>query len=67
MAWPTNGKLTIHALANGNGTVQQVSLLGHQGNLDFRQTAQGLEITLPSKPPCNYAVALKINGASLTK
>lgn len=67
MAWPADGKLTIHALANGNGTVQQVSLLGHPGNLDFKQTAQGLEITLPSKAPCNYAVALKINGSGLTK
>jgi alpha-L-fucosidase len=65
MAWPVDGKLTIHSLASGKGQVQQVSLLGYDGKIDFKQTADGLEVILPAKAPCQYAFALKVAGTGL--
>jgi hypothetical protein len=40
--------------------VTAISLLGHNGPLPSTQNEQGLSVTLPEKPPCEYAVALKI-------
>lgn len=61
LGWPTEGKLTVRALAEGKKAIKRVRLLGHRGTLDWKQTAQGLEVTLPDKAPCHYAIALKIN------
>jgi alpha-L-fucosidase len=68
LGWPTDGKLTIRALAkagDGSGAIENVSLLGHQGKIDWTQTADGLVVTLPAEKPCDYAVTLKITGADL--
>ena len=60
--WPKDGKLTVRSLTKGELTVASVSLLGHEGSLAWSQTDEGLEVTMPSKPPCDYAYALKINA-----
>ncbi|WCJ59405.1 alpha-L-fucosidase [Fontisphaera persica] len=64
MGWPSSREVLIRSLAAraGSGVVTGVSLLGHKGKLAFRQDAQGLQVTLPEKAPCAYAVALKITG-----
>ena len=60
--WPKDGKLTVRSLAKDELTVESVSLLGHEGSLTWSQTDDGLEVTMPSEPPCDYAYALKINA-----
>ena len=37
-----------------------MSLLGYPGKLDWKQTADGLQVTLPAEKPCDYTCALKI-------
>ncbi|PWJ57975.1 alpha-L-fucosidase [Dyadobacter jejuensis] len=65
MAWPANGKATIHTLAKGNKLmtkkVSKVALLGNEGNLKFKQSKDGLTIEMPSKEVGKYAYVFKIN------
>jgi len=63
LAWPEDGKLTVHALAKGADLkIGTVNLLGHQGSLAWIQSADGLEVTLPAEQPCDYAFSLKITA-----
>ena len=54
MGWPEDGKLVIKSLAKNSPdfkkSISSVYLLGH-GKVKARQTAEGLEVTLPK--PCN--------------
>jgi alpha-L-fucosidase len=47
------------------GTITSVTLLGHEGNLDFTQDNEGLKIKMPAEQPCKYAFTLKITGLKL--
>ena len=60
--WPSAGKFMIKSLAAGAAQkpVEDVSLLGSQGKLEWKQTAQGLEVSLPAVKPCDHAFALRI-------
>ena len=66
MAWPIDGQLLIRSLAKGannlGGSVTSVSLLGSKEAFAYRQSADGLEVTLPANRPCEYAFVLKITG-----
>lgn len=61
LAWPADRTLVVKSLAGQK--VRRVSLLGHRGRLRWEQTAAGLVVRLPGEAPCNYAVALRIEGA----
>jgi alpha-L-fucosidase len=64
LAWPENGKLTVRSLAKGaDVNIGVINLLGHEGTLGWKQTADVLEVALPAKQPCEYAFALKITDA----
>ena len=69
LGWPDDRRLFIRSLAapaEGKGNrIKQVQLLGHQGKLQFTQTAQGLAVTLPVMKPCDFACTLKITGSNL--
>jgi len=61
LAWPEDGKLTVQSLAKGNGlNVASARLVGHDGELLWKQSAEGLEVTLPTQQPCDYAYTLRI-------
>lgn len=45
------------------GKIQNVSLLGYDGRLEFTQDRTGLRVEMPQGKPCDYAIALKITGA----
>jgi alpha-L-fucosidase len=47
LTWPADGRLVVESFP---GTAQRVSLMGGD-SLPFVQSAQRLEITLPSKAP----------------
>ncbi|HVT30225.1 MAG TPA: alpha-L-fucosidase, partial [Lacipirellulaceae bacterium] len=69
LGWPENGKLLIKSLSCrtrlASGDLRSVQLLGYDGELRWQRTDQGLVVSLPDKPPCDFAVALKITGLAL--
>lgn len=62
--WPKNGRqVTMEHLAPGNSRinpVEDVKLIGHEGDLEWRQYGDGLEVIFPEQKPCDFAYALKI-------
>ena len=62
MGWPEGGKLVVKSLAKGNPhfrkSITKVELLGY-GKIKAKQTAEGLEVQLPS-PTNDIAPVLKI-------
>ena len=69
LGWPADGRLLIRSLARpahaGGNAIATVSLLGYQGRLDWKQTTDGLLVTLPAEKPCDYTCTLKITGTAL--
>jgi alpha-L-fucosidase len=66
LAVPADGKVVIKSLATGSelckGAVESVSLLGGAA-LAYRQTADGLQVTLPKEgAPNDITLTLKIEG-----
>lgn len=57
LAWPEHA-LTIKSLADQ--TLKRVSLLGHEGGLDYSVDSRGLHVTMPLEKPCAHAFVLKI-------
>jgi hypothetical protein len=55
----------VKSLAMPAGVVSGVRLLGYRGQLDWRQTAQGLVVALPARRVSAYTAALRITGAKL--
>ncbi len=61
--WPS-APATITSLGGRRAQVQQVTLLGHETPLAFRQTADALLVTLPPRPPiANMPYTLRIRGS----
>lgn len=64
LGWPDDGKLRIKTLKEGvrigSGGIANISLLGSQSPVRWKQTADALEVELPSQKPCKYAYALKL-------
>ncbi len=71
MAWPGQSPAVIKALANHSPQLQgqkigKVTLLGHNGPLDWKQDETGLTVKMPAEPPCEHAFALKVSGLKLS-
>lgn len=64
---PEDGKLVVRSLPTKDGEVKRVNLLGHSGKLVWKQTDEGLEVTLPKDVPSEHAISLKVRGKNLTK
>jgi alpha-L-fucosidase len=62
--WPASGRLLVKSLARPYGDrVRGVSLLGSGAKIKWKQTAEGLDITLPAAKPAgwgDYAFAFKL-------
>lgn len=69
LGWPADGKLTIRILSAGTPylprPITQVQLLGSQESLVWKQTADGLELTLPHDKPNDMAYVFKISTAAV--
>jgi alpha-L-fucosidase len=67
MACPTDGKVSIRSLGEshegGSMSIANVELLGSKDKITWSQTADALELTLPSGAQCKYAYALKLTTA----
>ena len=70
LGWPKNGEIVVHSLAKPAGenvnNITAVSLLGYDGQLSWKQTAEGLIVTLPEKKISEFTTGLKIIGTNLT-
>ena len=70
LGWPEDGRLVVHSLAKPAGQnvnqITAVSLLGYDGKVDWKQTPDGLTVTLPGKKVSEFSAALKITGTVLT-
>jgi alpha-L-fucosidase len=69
LGWPEDGRLLVRSLAKPAGqdvnNITGVSLLGYEGQIEWKQTADGLVVTLPAKKVSEYTAALKITGGNL--
>ena len=65
LGWPEDGRLLVRSLATPAGKVTAVSLLGHDGKLEWQQTDEGLVVTVPAQKVSEYTCALKITGQDL--
>ena len=65
LGWPEDRKLQIRSLAPAAGKIKSVSLLGSSARLEWTQTADGLQVTLPETKPCENAFTLKIDAGKL--
>ena len=69
LGWPEDGQIVVRSLAKPAGeninNITAVSLLGHDGEISWRQTAEGLIVTLPEKKVSPYTTGLKIIGTEL--
>jgi alpha-L-fucosidase len=67
MACPSDGKAAIHALGTAHEgsalPIASVELLGSADKVAFTQSADALDVTLPSGAACKYAYALKLTPA----
>jgi len=69
MAYPKNRQVRIKSLSPkhmARQTVRSVTLLGSNETLAFRQTNEGLIVSLPRTPPSKYAQGLRILGLNLS-
>ncbi len=65
LGWPSEGRLVVKTLGSTSGKISELTLLGHSGQLDWRQTAGGLSVTLPTQKPGETIFVLKIAGKDL--
>ncbi len=70
LGWPEDRKIVIRSLAKPAGSnvnrIEQISLLGYDGKIEWQQTAEGLTVTVPEQKVSEYTAALKITGSALT-
>jgi alpha-L-fucosidase len=69
LGWPEDGQLVVRSLASPAGEdvnhITKVSLLGYKGEIHWKQTADGLVVTLPPQRVSEFTAALKITGTRL--
>ena len=69
LGWPEDGQIVVRSLAKPAGeninNITAVSLLGYDGQISWKQTAEGLIVTLPEKKVSEYTTGLKIIGTEL--
>ena len=65
LGWPEDGRLVVKSLATSAGKVSNVTLLGYNGKLNWKQTDEGLVVEMPAHKPCDHVFSLKVMGNNL--
>lgn len=60
LGWPQSGQVSIEALNEESKNIKSLSMLGHEGMLDWEETENGIRIKLPYDNPCKHAYTIKI-------
>jgi alpha-L-fucosidase len=70
LGWPEDDRLLIRSLAKPQGAnvnnIKYVSIPGIDGKPEWRQSAEGLLVTLPKDRISEFTVGVKITGTDLT-
>lgn len=70
MAYPADGQVLVRSLARVPGKeqniLQDVSLLGYGGKLDWKQSEDGLRVRIPTEKVADDTLALRITGTHLS-
>ncbi|SHH86089.1 alpha-L-fucosidase [Clostridium grantii] len=63
--WPSNKKIIVKSLKTNllKETIMDVSLLGYNGQIQWKQDTQGLHINLPDEKPCNLVWTFQVKLA----
>ena len=67
MGWPESGNLNIRSLKSDIGTISHISLVGFDATIQWKQTAEGLNVNLPVQSTSTLACVLKIESSDLVK
>lgn len=65
LGWPAGGVLRVKSLATAAGKIADLQILGLDARAEWCQSAQALDVRLPSEPPSPHTVALRIHGDGL--
>lgn len=69
LGYPEDRTVTIRSLAKPTGenvnNITDVQLLGYEGKIDWKQSADALVVNLPEKKVSDFTVGLKIIGTDL--
>ncbi len=65
LGWPSDSRLLVRTLAQPAGKITNVSLLGSSAKLEWKQTSEGLQVSLPPTRVSEYTAAIKISGMGL--
>ncbi|APZ45479.1 alpha-L-fucosidase [Polaribacter reichenbachii] len=60
MEWPENNSVLIKSINKNTDKVTNVTLLGSNEKIDWKQAKNGLKVKMPSKKPCDFAYVLQI-------
>ncbi|MBT9333032.1 alpha-L-fucosidase [Acidipila sp. 4G-K13] len=63
LGWPTDGKLTVHAVSTGGFRVGEVAMLGSTAKIRWSQDADGLHLQFPQQHVGMYAYAFRLTPA----
>ena len=68
LGWPSANEMLIRSLAKTDDAAQnqvtKVELLGHEGELKFTQTTEGLKVELPGEKLSDITCSLRITGSN---
>lgn len=69
LGWPENGQLVVRSLARPAGeninNINSVSMIGYDGKVEWKQTADGLLIKTPAQKISEYTCAVRITGKNM--
>ncbi len=69
LGWPDRDEMLIRSLAktgdSSQNQIERVQLLGHDGDLNFTQTTNGLSVQLPPEKLGDLTCSLRITGRDL--
>ena len=65
LGWPAEGTLVVKSLAGAAGKINELAMLGYADKPNWKQTPEGLVVTLPPPKPGEKIFALKIAGQNL--
>jgi alpha-L-fucosidase len=65
LAFPADGKVTVESLAQNSplwqDKIKDVKMLGSHEKINYTRDANGLQVKLPAKKPCDLAFVLKFS------
>lgn len=65
LGWPSDGLLRVKSLSSRAGKITDLQVLGFDGEADWHQSADALEVRLPTTPISPHSVAIRLRSPAL--